>query len=162
MVLAAMTVVAVVALGACGSDADTSTPATTTAAAVDDGADEGSDAPDDAEATSDADAADRPDGDEVPASPADTAAPDPDLCAVAAPLLVVVPREHVGSDGHVAELEALLAVAPEEIVDDVAVMVDHYRDAVSPAVPASQDFVNFPPVVQDTAVRVQGFLTDRC
>ncbi len=101
---------------------------------------------------------------EAPAPTGDApAAADPvAFCEAAAPLLVVVPREFVGTDEHVALFDDLAAVAPDELQDDIALLRAHYQDHVSPANPASQDFENFPPDVQEAALRLSGELTDRC
>ena len=70
------------------------------------------------------------------------------FCERAAPMMVVVPREFVGSDEHVQLFTALSEVAPEDLVELVEGLEDFYRTSVSPLNPESQNWVNFPSAVQ--------------
>lgn len=84
------------------------------------------------------------------------------FCEVAAETQQVVERPFVGSDAHIALFDDLIAVAPEDLLDELVVLRDHFDLDVDPANPASQDFPNFSPAVQDTIMSVQGYISDRC
>lgn len=84
------------------------------------------------------------------------------FCAAAAPTQQAVDREFIGSDEHVAQLEALREVAPEELVEPVRVLRDHFDTDVHPSDPDSQDFKNFPTAIQETATQVQDEIAEYC
>lgn len=103
--------------------------------------------------------------DDAPSDAAVTA-PSPaaamEFCDAAAPMLVVVPRDFIGTAEHVAQFDTLAAVAPEDLLPDIQLLRRHYDADVTPADPASQDFDNFPGSVQEAALRLSGELADRC
>ena len=104
------------------------------------------------------------------AAPVESAAPDatasPTLdeqCAAAEPLLRgSVPREYIGSDEHVAHFDAMIKVAPADLLPNLELVRDHYADDVSPANPDSQDFPNFPPPIQEAALALSAELSALC
>ena len=99
-----------------------------------------------------------PDAPEAPGDEFDLAA----FCEAAAPMLVPVEREFIGSDEHVAQFTALAEVAPEELEDVIASLEAHYDTAVSPADPDSQDFKNFPAPIQEDALALDSEVRERC
>lgn len=84
------------------------------------------------------------------------------FCEAAAPLVVAVPREFVGSPEHVALLDDLRAVSTPEIAALVTTLRDHYELDVHVADPESQNFSNFPPQVQAAALDLQSYIDARC
>lgn len=84
------------------------------------------------------------------------------IAASAAPLVVAVPREFVGSPEHVALLDDLRAVSTPEIAALVTTLRDHYELDVHVADPESQNFSNFPPQVQAAALDLQSYIDARC
>lgn len=84
------------------------------------------------------------------------------FCEAAAPMLVPVEREFIGSDEHVAQFTALGEVAPEELEDVIDSLEAHYGTAVSPSDPDSQDFKNFPASIQDDALALDAEVRERC
>lgn len=103
---------------------------------------------------------------EVPDAPTIAATSDEfDLaafCEAAAPMLVPVEREFIGSEEHVAQFTALAKVAPEELEDVIASLEAHYDTAVRPADPDSQDFKNFPASIQEDALALDAEVRERC
>lgn len=66
------------------------------------------------------------------------------FCDAAAPLMVTVPREFVGTPEHVALLDDLRAVSTPEIAALVTMLRDHYEFDVDVADPESQNFRKLP------------------
>jgi hypothetical protein len=93
-----------------------------------------------------------------PAAGADLAA----FCELGTPMLIPVEREHVGSEAHVAQFAALGEVAPEDLVEVIANLEQHYDVAVSPSDPDSQNYENFPPGIQDDARVLVEAIEERC
>ncbi|WP_291379733.1 hypothetical protein [Demequina sp.] len=95
--------------------------------------------------------------------PSDARTPDLEaFCELALPMLVLVEREHVGSEAHVAQFTALGEVAPEDLVDVIANLERHFDVAVSPSDPDSQDSVNFPASIREDGVVLTEAITERC
>lgn len=84
------------------------------------------------------------------------------FCEAAAPLMVAVPREFVGTPEHVALLDDLRAVSTPEVAELVTTLRDHYEFHVDVADPESQNFSNFPPQVQAVALDLQSYLDAQC
>ena len=84
------------------------------------------------------------------------------FCERGLELLEPVPRPFIGTADHVAQFTALREVAPEELVDKIALMEAHYDTAVDPGNPESQNFDNFPQPVQDAAVYLTDEINARC
>ena len=106
-------------------------------------------------------------GEEASPSPSPEPSPSPTfdagpLCEAAEPLLVAVPREFVGTTEHLRLFTDIIAVAPADLVTELTTLRTHFDLAVDPDDPASQDFVNFPPAVQEAALFVDQELRARC
>ncbi len=145
------------ALGACGSDDDSASPSTTDApVAPEAAADDEPSSPDTDTGDPDSDTDGDPDTGSTNGADMDA------FCEVAAETTVVVAREFVGSDAHVEVFDRLIAVAPDEAVDDLQTMRDHFENDVDPAVPSSQDFENFAPDIQAAATRAQDYIAANC
>lgn len=76
--------------------------------------------------------------------------------------MVPVDRAFIGSDEHVQLWDFVAEVAPADLQEAIEIMGDHYEFEVDPAVPDSQDFPNFPPHIQDTALALSEDIQDRC
>lgn len=73
-----------------------------------------------------------------------------------------VPQEYVGSDEHVADLRALRDQAPEEVVDDLDLIIGYFEDSVDPSDPESQMSDTFPDEVDDATGRMVAFILENC
>lgn len=104
-------------------------------------------------------------GDEAPAddaSPAPSGDPLDVFCERAAVLRVPVERPFVGSAEHVEMWDDIAEVAPADLREDIETMSDHFEFDVDPSDPDSQDFVNFPAHIQDTALALDEDISERC
>ncbi|MCB2413271.1 hypothetical protein LGT39_10495 [Demequina sp. TTPB684] len=107
---------------------------------------------------------------EVPSAPvivtADAAdAREADLdafCELGLQMLLLVEQEFVGSDEHVAQFTALGEVAPDDLVEHIANLEEHYDVAVSPSDPDSQKYENFPASIQGDANELVTAIETRC
>jgi hypothetical protein len=84
------------------------------------------------------------------------------FCDAVQPLIVPVPREYVGSADHVEDFDAVIAVAPDDLVESITIVRDHFEFDVHVSDPESQNFVNFPQDIQDTALEVDGAFREMC
>lgn len=84
------------------------------------------------------------------------------FCEAAAPLMVAVPREFVGTPEHVALLDDLRTVSTPEVAGWVTTLRDHYEFDVDVANPESQSFSNFPSQVQAVALDLQSYIDAQC
>lgn len=84
------------------------------------------------------------------------------FCDAVQPLIVPVPREYVGSAEHVADFDAVIEVAPNDLVEDITTLRDHFEFDVHVSDPESQNFENFSQEVQEVALVVDGAFRQMC
>lgn len=87
---------------------------------------------------------------------------DEGLAAFCRVMTEEVPEEHVGTDEHVRDLDALVAAAPDEVRDDVRTMRDHIATEVDPDDPDSKLIDGYPDDVQEALSRLRAFAEARC
>lgn len=73
-----------------------------------------------------------------------------------------VAESYVGSAEHAADLQRLRDVSPDELVEDLDLIIAHFNDRVDPADPDSQLTENFPAVVNEATGRVVAFTEEHC
>jgi len=72
------------------------------------------------------------------------------------------PEAYVGSDEHIADTEALLEVAPDDVRDDVELYLDFLRSGAITDDPASKDREGWPADVQAATRSIQDAQTETC
>ena len=73
-----------------------------------------------------------------------------------------VEESYLGSAEHRAQLDRLVADAPEEMRPDVERFRDHVREFVDPAVPGSADMARYPDDVRAAIGRIADYREQRC
>jgi hypothetical protein len=73
-----------------------------------------------------------------------------------------VEESYLGSADHRAQLDGLVAAAPEDVRPDLELFRDHVRTSVSASAPGSADIANYPDPVVAAIERVQQHRADRC
>lgn len=73
-----------------------------------------------------------------------------------------VAESYVGSAEQVDDLQRLREVAPDELLDDLDVIISHFEGVVDPADPDSQLTENFPDEVNEATRRVVAFTEEHC
>lgn len=73
-----------------------------------------------------------------------------------------VDESYLGSAEHRAQLDGLVAAAPDEVRPDVDRFRDHVREFVDPAVPGSADMERYPGDVQAAVGRIAEYRAQRC
>ncbi len=71
-------------------------------------------------------------------------------------------QAYVGSEQHVADLDALVTAAPGAVHDDLVRLRNYVKANVKPTRPESQSAENWPSDVRSSADRVKQFIADNC
>jgi len=73
-----------------------------------------------------------------------------------------VPESYVGSSAHLADVEALVAVAPPAIVGDLETFRLHIASGGITDDPDSKDIANYPPDVRRAVEQLEAYVTSTC
>ncbi|MFP5375515.1 MAG: hypothetical protein ACLGIO_01870, partial [Acidimicrobiia bacterium] len=91
-----------------------------------------------------------------------TAAGSGRFCAVLAATDGEVEESYLGSPEHLAELDRMVAAAPDDVRPDVEAFRDHVVELVDPAVPGSADMARYPEPVRAAIGRIQAYRDAHC
>ena len=84
------------------------------------------------------------------------------FCQLLAEVDGEVEESYLGSAEHRAQLDRLVAAAPDEVRPDVERFRDHVREFVHPSVPGSADMARYPDDVRAAIGRIADYREQRC
>ena len=87
---------------------------------------------------------------------------DSQFCHLVAEADGEVEESYLGSAQHRAQLDRLVAAAPDDVRPDVARFRDHVREFVDPSVPGSADMARYPDDVRAAIGRIADYREQRC